>query len=242
MHALLLAESGFGKTTSLKYLNPEETFIISMTTKPLPWKGSSQQYPLATSYDEVATKKFRRLYSKDAEEIAATIKLLSSKSSPFKNIIIDDFNYLMQDFYGENSKTTGFGVFKDIGYFMAIIYKAIEETPGKNFIILAHYEAVKDEQSGETKRIMKTVGKMVKDNITPEGKADIVMFIKMDYNQETEEDRRYFVVNYDGEFRGAKSSDIFVKEDEEGKRKMIKYVDCNMQLIVNAANEYYGSL
>ena len=46
---LVLAPSGFGKSTSLgqipelgiKGLNPEETFLISVTSKPLPFKGSA---------------------------------------------------------------------------------------------------------------------------------------------------------------------------------------------------------
>lgn len=36
---LVLGESGAGKSTSLRTLNPKETFIISTTSKPLPWRG-----------------------------------------------------------------------------------------------------------------------------------------------------------------------------------------------------------
>ena len=35
----IVGESGSGKSTSLRNLNPEETFIISTTPKPLPFRG-----------------------------------------------------------------------------------------------------------------------------------------------------------------------------------------------------------
>ena len=37
-------ESGTGKSTSLRNLNPEETFIISTTAKPLPFRGWKKNY------------------------------------------------------------------------------------------------------------------------------------------------------------------------------------------------------
>ena len=41
---LILGESGCGKTSSLRNLNPKETFIISTTAKPLPWRGWKKNY------------------------------------------------------------------------------------------------------------------------------------------------------------------------------------------------------
>ena len=41
---LILGESGQGKSTSLRNLNPKETFIISTTSKPLPWRGWKKMY------------------------------------------------------------------------------------------------------------------------------------------------------------------------------------------------------
>ena len=50
----IMGTSGFGKTTSLlpnpefgiKGLNPEETFIINISGKPLPGKGAMRLYPI----------------------------------------------------------------------------------------------------------------------------------------------------------------------------------------------------
>ena len=40
----IVGESGTGKSTSLRNLNPEETFLISTTGKQLPFKGYRKKY------------------------------------------------------------------------------------------------------------------------------------------------------------------------------------------------------
>ena len=40
----LVGESGTGKSTALRNLNPEETFIISTTGKPLPFQDWKKKY------------------------------------------------------------------------------------------------------------------------------------------------------------------------------------------------------
>ena len=36
---LVIADSGTGKSTSIRTLDPKETFIINIANKPLPFKG-----------------------------------------------------------------------------------------------------------------------------------------------------------------------------------------------------------
>ena len=48
---LILGESGNGKSTSLRNLKPEETFIICTTSKPLPWKGWKKHYTKFSAKD-----------------------------------------------------------------------------------------------------------------------------------------------------------------------------------------------
>lgn len=97
---LVIAESGFGKTTSLmadeeygiEGLNPEESYIISTTSKPLPGRGSNKLYP-ATQDVSVNTviehlKPFRRVITNNGLVVARIISLLGM--SPYKNIVLDD--------------------------------------------------------------------------------------------------------------------------------------------------------
>lgn len=90
---LVLAQSGFGKTTSigcseelgLKGLNPESTYILSTTSKPLPFKGSKTSYPITTSNN---LKGGKRVVSNNPEEIVQVLTQLAS--SPYKDIVFDD--------------------------------------------------------------------------------------------------------------------------------------------------------
>ncbi len=42
--SLIMGESGTGKSTSIRNLNPKETFIINVLNKPLPFKGYKSNY------------------------------------------------------------------------------------------------------------------------------------------------------------------------------------------------------
>ncbi len=163
---LVLASSGFGKTFSIgnipelghKGLDPKETYIISVTSKPLTFPGSRSLYRTAKQGE---FKTGNRYITNNPIEIVALLDELR-KNSPFRNILIDDFNYLMQDYYMENALASGWDCPKKIGFFMGKIFKAIEQygDSDKNIIILAHGEPVQ-QSDGRTYIKMKTTGRMV---------------------------------------------------------------------------------
>lgn len=166
---LVLAQSGFGKSTSIgrttdekreiniQGLNPEDTYIISITSKPLPFKGSNTMFPVTSISD---MKSGRRVICKSAVDVELALNTLVS--GPFKNIVIDDFNYVMQDWYMDNALSKGWDAPKQIGFFMGKIFKSIEDLDeaGKNVFVLAHGESVLA-PDGRTYLKMKTTGKMV---------------------------------------------------------------------------------
>lgn len=168
---LVLADSGFGKTSSLgnipeleiKGLNPAETYIISVTSKPLPFKGSAAIYP-SIKVDNLESfpnlGQYKRIISNNPDVITKALDEL--RNSPFKNIVLDDMNYIMQDYYMDNALRTGWDAPKKIGFDMNKIFKAMEryEDPAKHIIILAHGEPVV-KPDGRIYFKLKTTGKMV---------------------------------------------------------------------------------
>lgn len=112
---LVLAKSGFGKTTSycgrekfgIKGLDPKETYIIQCIGRGVPnpnfkLTNSAELKDLATGnrvqVDSITgIDRFKR--------VAEILEAL--KKSPYKNIIIDDFNYLSQDYYMANAMKGG---------------------------------------------------------------------------------------------------------------------------------------
>ena len=206
---LVLAKSGFGKTTSycgreklgIQGLDPKETYIIQCIGRAIPNRNftltkSAEIKDLATGnrvqIDTVAgQERFQR--------VADILNAL--KNSPFKNIVIDDFNYLGQDYYMENAMKGGWDTPKQIGYGMGLIFDALRGFPeDKNVICLAHYEEYKDKNSDSLSYRFKSIGNMVDGYITPEGKFDIILFGKSSFDAERKVAVKEFVKEFDGEF------------------------------------------
>lgn len=162
---LVLAKSGFGKTFSIgnipelnhKGLDPKETYVISVTSKPLTFPNSKQLYKVTTPTEY---KNGNRVITNNPEDVVRILGALMN--SPYKNVVIDDFNYLMQDYYMDNALKGGWDTPKKIGYFMGMIFSAIEKYGDidKNVIVLAHGEEVLQPDNRIYLK-MKTTGKMV---------------------------------------------------------------------------------
>lgn len=166
---LVLAPSGFGKTTSIgtipeydiQGLVPEETFIISATSKPLPFRKSGELFKVVPKGSPPSKENGNRYISNVGEEVAKVINYVVNNRPEIKNIVIDDMNYIMQDMYMNQAMKTGFDVFKKIGKAMDEIFSAMEGAVDKNVICLAHYEEFRDSNNDTISYRFKTVGKMV---------------------------------------------------------------------------------
>lgn len=101
---MILGESGTGKTSSLRHLDPSNTLLIQTISKPLPfrasaWKPANQQNPqgsiLVTDKANIICKAMHRT-QKDV-------------------IVLDDFQYVMANEFMRRSDERGFDKFTDIG-------------------------------------------------------------------------------------------------------------------------------
>jgi len=90
---LILGASGFGKSSSIAHLeeynhiglDPKITYIISATSKPLPFKGQGTLFKITTP-DKLSEG--NRVVTNNGNTIGSIIRSLSK--SPYKNIILDD--------------------------------------------------------------------------------------------------------------------------------------------------------
>lgn len=242
MKALVLAKSGFGKSTSigaipelgLKGLDPTKTYLISCVNKPLPFRGAASQYKIAKVKSQLTDKTFpaeiasgNRLISNDAKTIATVIELLAD--SPYENIVLDDMNYISQDFYMKNALKGGWDTPKQIGYGMGLIFDAINKIPeDKNMICLAHYEEYKDKNGDSISYRYKSTGNMVDQYITPEGKFEVVLYGKASYDEKEKKSIREFVTNDDGQYPAKSPVGMFPL-----------YIPNDLGYVVDAMKEYY---
>lgn len=232
---LCLAQSGFGKSTSignipelgLKGLNPAETFIVSVTSKPLPFKGSATSFPMCQPGD---LKSGRRVVTDNAKAVEEILTALAA--GPYKNIVVDDFNYIMQNWYMANALAKGWDAPKQIGFFMGRIFDAIEkiDLAGKNIIILAHGEPVPS-PDGRIYLKMKTTGKMVDEYVTPEGKFDVTLLGISRFDSTEKKVVKEFLTNENEQYSSAKSPiGMFDKQ----------FIPNDLGYITDKIAEYYG--
>lgn len=252
---LVLAKSGFGKTTSycgreklgIKGLNPEETYVIQCINRGVPnpkFKLVRGQISISNlgktnqclnNPDILATGNRLQVDGLTGLDrfaaVAEVINLL--KDSPYKNIVIDDFNYLAQDFYMNNAMKGGWDTPKQIGYGMGLIFDSFRSFPeNKNLICCAHYEEYKDKNGDSISYKFKTTGKMVDDYITPEGKFDIILFGKVGYDTENKKPIKHFVKEFDGEYPAKDSLGALDDLPDE--------LPNDMSIIVDKLREIYG--
>lgn len=232
---LVLAKSGFGKTTSIgeipelgmKGLDPKTTFILSCVNKPLPFRGANSKYKI-TTLQNIADG--NRIITNDAKTVAETITLLANPKSPFKNIVLDDMNYISQDYYMKNALKGGWDTPKQIGYNMGLIFDAINGVPeGKNVICLAHYEEYKDKNGDSISYRYKSTGNMVDSYITPEGKFEIVLYGKAFFDEKEKKSVRQFVTNDDG---------VYPAKSPVGMFDL--YIPNDLGMVTEAIDKYYN--
>ena len=206
---LVLAKSGFGKTTSycgreklgIKGLDPKETYVIQCIGRAVP----NPNFKLCPSANIADLTKGNRIQVDSItgmerfKRVAEIVEAL--KQSPYKNVVIDDFNYLSQDYYMANAMKGGWQTPKDIGYGMGLVFDSFRGFPeNKNLIILAHYEEYKDKNGDSISYRFKSIGSMTDGYITPEGKVDIILYGKTTFNAEERKAVKEFVKEFDGEY------------------------------------------
>lgn len=84
----IVGESGSGKSTSIRNLNPAETFIISTTGKRPGIKGAVKKYPAFIKTESGYSGNFYT--TANIDKIATVLKYIDTKRPDIKTVVIDD--------------------------------------------------------------------------------------------------------------------------------------------------------
>lgn len=154
----IVGNSGTGKTTSFRNLNPAETFIISVTGKSLPFPKAKKNY-IAIQKDEKQKKYVGNYFvSSDSEKICNVLKMISVQMPEIKNVIIDDIQYIMSFESMDRASEKNFDKFVELAsHYFSILKTASAMDDGINVIITSHADNEGDAINPYYK--IKTIGK-----------------------------------------------------------------------------------
>ena len=172
----IVGESGTGKSTSLRNLNPEETFIISTTGKPLPFRAWKKKYiPIKIEGKNVSGNYY---VSSKWDQILKILQIIDKMMPQIKQVIIDDFQYVLSYEFVDRATEVGYTKFSELAqHAMEILRYSEKMREDCKMIFLTHSENVGDNVN--PKFVIKTVGKLLSEKVTLEGLFTYIFFTKV---------------------------------------------------------------
>lgn len=175
----IYGESGTGKTTSLRNMDPETTFIISTTGKPLSFKGWKKKYVPFKIDKETKEISGNYYISSNSEQILKILKVINSKLLNIKTVVIDDMQYIMSYEFVDRATEVGYSRFSEIAQHMMEILRYSEQMRDDcTMCFLTHADNVGTEI--DPKYVIKTIGKLLSEKVTLEGLFTYIFFTKVE--------------------------------------------------------------
>lgn len=148
---VVMGESGSGKTTAMRTLNPDETYYIDCDGKGLSWKGWRNQY-------NAEKKNYYRTTVQ--ETIQKLMENIDKKAPNIHNIVIDTINSVMIADERRRMAEKNYDKWADLAWSVYdICIMASELREDLNVIILAHTQTEVDDTTGERFTRILTNGK-----------------------------------------------------------------------------------
>ena len=169
---LIIADSGTGKSTSMRNLDPKETFIINIANKPLPFKGWKKNYTNISKDNP----KGNMTSASSAAGIIKAIQHVNDKMPHVTNLIIDDWQYMSSFEYFDRASEKGYDKFTQIAASLAQVAKMPKDLRDDLYVFFLTHSEESTDVNGHRKVKAKTIGKMIDNTLTLEGLFSIVLF------------------------------------------------------------------
>ena len=182
---LVMGESGSGKTTSLRNLDPATTYIIDADKKGLIWKGWREQYSeekrnyYKTDYSQMVEKLLRFLNGQTIDEKGKVVEAKNKDGLKYKVVVIDTINALMVADENRRRVEKNYDKWADLAWSIyGILDLALSLRDDLTVVFLAHSQTDRDDTGFNFTRV-KTSGKKL-DKITVESKLNTVVWARKD--------------------------------------------------------------
>ena len=161
-----MGESGSGKTTSMRNLDPKSTYYIDCDKKGLSWKGWREQY----------NKEKNNYYCTDYVQIVQQILgNINEKAPHIKTVVIDTLNGLMVADEVRRMKEKGFDKWQDLAQCVWNLLDGLYSYRDDLTIIVICHSQTQKEDDGYTFTRIKTSGKKL-DKLNVESKLTTVLY------------------------------------------------------------------
>lgn len=214
----LVGDTGCGKSHSIQYLDPKETYIISVAGKELPFKGSINIYNRESkNYKDVT----------EATEIQRLLDTLSTTAPHIKTIVIEDGNYIMGFNLVNKATETGYTKFSVMAQQMVSLIQHAKKLRDDLVIVYVSHQEEVDDGGDIAAYKMKTAGKMIDNQIKLEGLFTTVLYAITETKGEKTD--YMFITNRYKKYPAKSPSGMF----DELK------IPNNLKVVVDKINEYY---
>lgn len=155
--AMILGESGTGKSTSMRNLSPADTLLIQTVKKPLPFR-SKEWKPVSDNGNVLVTDDSHRIIN-------------AMQKTRRKVIVIDDYQYMIANEFMRRTGERGYDKFTEMALHAWQVAKLASELPDDVRVYILSHTDTKDDGTIKAK----TIGKLLDEKITLEGLFSIVL-------------------------------------------------------------------
>jgi hypothetical protein len=217
--------SNSGKSTSLKYLDPSETFIISCTNKQLQIPGFRKKYPKVEIKDGKLVGNW--YVNSNYTQIEKILDLISIKRDDIKVVVIDDANYLLSNETFANVSVKGYEKFSIMAKnYYDLIQHCQNLRDDLTVVFVTHIENFGTDMDPEYR--MWTTGKMLTSQINLDGLFSYIIYSER-YIDDVDGDVRYrFKTKTDGNDTCRSVEGCFTD----------KYIEPNMKLVLDTITAF----
>ena len=226
--ANLIVLAGFsnsGKSTSLKYLDPTETFIVSCTNKQLQIPGFRKKYKKVAIEDKKLVGNW--LVSNSYEKINKILDIVNKTRPDVKIVVIDDINYCLSGEIMDNALVKGYEKFTmQAKNYYDLITNAGELRDDLTVVFISHI--INDGTDIDPQYKLYSSGKMLDKTVNIDGLFSYIIYSERYIDEATGEVGYRFKTRTDGNDTCRSVAGCFSE----------KYIEPNMQTIINTINKF----